>query len=121
MLRRRTPWLTNGFGTIAVVRPMPGGHGTVMRVTLRSRRLIAGYLSLWIGGVLLVNLIVLGKGLTGATPIAALPFTLIPLALLIGSVALGRLLARADGPALVSFIRQTTDAQDLASELRPSF
>jgi hypothetical protein len=100
---------------------MPGGHGTVMRVTLRSRRLIAGYLSLWIGGVLLVNLIVLFSGITGATSIAALPFTLIPLALLVGTVAGGRLLARTDGPALVNFIRQTTNAQDLAPELRPSF
>ena len=118
VLSKRFIVFRNGFGPIAVVHCLPGGHGTVMRVTLRSRIFTAAHLSLWLGGVLIVNLLVIFQSATGHASIAALPFTLIPLALLMGGIAFGRHLSRGEGPELLNFIRQTTGAQDLAPELR---
>jgi hypothetical protein len=53
---------------------------------------------------------------------AGSPAEVFPLFLLtfgVGFVAFGRLLARADGSALLDFIRQTTGAQHLGPEQRP--
>ncbi len=119
VLMRRFRWLRNRFETVASVRCLPGGHGTVIKVTLRTRRFTAAYLSLWLVGSVLVNLIVIYQSAVSRPTLAALPFTLFVLAMVLISLTWGRYLARGDGPAMLDFIRDETGAEDLAPELRP--
>jgi hypothetical protein len=117
-LWRRTPWVRNSFRTMAVVRCLAGDSGTVISVTLRSHYLVAGFISFWLAGVLLFNIVVFyNAAFTSFSPVDVVPL-LFP-AFGVGLIAFGRLLARADGPALLDFIRQTTGAQDPSSDLRP--
>ena len=118
ILMRPFWWFRNRFETIASVRAQPGGHGTLLRVTLRTRYFAAGYLALWLAGLLVVNLIVIYQSAAGHASITALPFTLVLPAILVAGLFWGRYLARADGAALLDFIREATGAKDLAPELR---
>jgi hypothetical protein len=77
-------------------------------------------LTFWLGIVLLTNLVILIQASVGGGHFGDLWFT-VPFAVYgLGLLALGRMMSRADGPALLGFIGQTCDAQDMAPELRPS-
>jgi positive regulator of sigma E activity len=117
VLRLRHRWLNNAFLTIAVVRLQPVGHGTRVEVTLRSYYLVAAFMTLWLGLVVLFNIVVLSATLGGSGHIEDLVLTLAFLAFGFAFVAVGRLLARPDAPALLDFIRQTTGGQDMGPEL----
>jgi hypothetical protein len=117
VLWRRPTWLRNSFGTVAVVRCGAGGRGTTLHITLRSRYVVAGFVTFWLGFVVIFNLVNLYNS-AGAVSFEQ-DFPLFMLAIGIGFLALGRLLARGEGPALLDFIRQTTGAQELGPELRP--
>lgn len=116
---RRRRLFRNTFETVASVRCVPGGHGTEIRVTLRNRYFAAGYLSLWLGGLILVSLIDVYQSWIGRASITALPFTLLLPALLLSGLAFGRYMARGDSRGLLDFIRGATGAEQLAVELRP--
>lgn len=120
VLRMMHFWVHNSFQTLAVVKLQPGAHGTRIKVTLRSYYFTAAFMTLWLGLVLLFNLFVLGAVVSGAGHFEDLGFTLVFLAAGFGFVAFGRLLTRPDAPALLAFIRSTTDAQDMPPGLEPS-
>ena len=88
-------------------------------MTLRTRHFTAAYVSLWLVGSVLVSLIVIYQSAVSRPTIAALPFTLFVLAIVLMNLIWGRYLARGDGPALLDFVRDETGAEDLAPELRP--
>ncbi len=88
----------------------PGGHGSRVKVTLRSYYVVAAFMSFWLGGVVLFNIVVLAGALTGAGHIEDLALTLLFLAFGFGFIAIGRLLAHPDRAGLLDFIRQTTGA-----------
>jgi hypothetical protein len=120
VLRLRHIWLHNSFQTLAVLRLTPGGHGTAVQVTLRSRYYAAGLVTLWLGIAILISVVTVVAFVAGTASLADLWFAL--LFPMFGFVVLvfGRLLARSERTALLDFIRQTTGAQDLAPALRPS-
>jgi hypothetical protein len=120
VIYRRRRYGRNSFRILAYVSASPGGRGTKIDVALRSSRAVAGFLTFWLGIVLLVNLVVLIQASVGGAHFGDLWFT-VPFAVYgLGLLALGRRMSRADGPALLDFIRQTCDAQDMAPGLRPS-
>jgi hypothetical protein len=102
------------------LRLTPGGHGTAVQVTLRSRYYAAGLVTLWLGIAILISVVTVVAFVAGTASLADLWFAL--LFPMFGFVVLvfGRLLARSERTALLDFIRQTTGAQDLAPALRPS-
>jgi len=115
---RRPKWLRNSFGTVAVVRCHAGSRGTAISVVLRSRHYVVVLLTIWLGIILVVNLLSLPK----AWPNSVGPVAVLSLAMVAfgdAFVAFGRLLARDEGPALLDFISQTTTAEDMPAELRP--
>jgi hypothetical protein len=117
---RRRRFGRNSFRILAYVRATPGGRGTRIDVALRSSRLVAGFMTFWLGIVILVNLVILIQAIFGDAHLADLWFT-VPFPVYgFGLLALGRRMSRADGPALLDFIRQTCDAQDMALGLMPS-
>jgi hypothetical protein len=116
--RRRTG--RNSFRILAYIRATAGGRGTRIDVALRSSRAVAGFMTIWIGIVILVNLVILIQAIVGGAHLNDLWFTVLFPVYGFGLLALGRRMSRADGPALLGFIRQTCDAQDMAPELRPS-
>jgi hypothetical protein len=88
-------------------------------VIVRSRHSVAALLTIWLGIILVVNLLSLPKTWPNSlAPVAVL--TLAMLAFGAAFVAFGRLLARDEGPALLDFISQTTRPEDVPAELRPS-
>ena len=118
ILWRRPKWLRNSFATVAVVRCRAGLRGAELRITLRSRNVVAVFLTFWLGAIVVINLLSLVKAAPDSIPIVG-AFTLFMLAAGFSFVAFGRLLARDEGPALLDFIRQTTGAHDVPAELRP--
>jgi hypothetical protein len=120
VIYRRRRFGRNSFRILAYVSTSPGGRGARIDVALRSSRAVAGYMTFWLGIVILVNLVILNQAIVGAAHFGELWFT-VPFAVYgIGLLALGRRMSRADGPAMLDFIRQTCDAQDMAAGLRPS-
>lgn len=116
VLRLRHTWLHNSFQTLAAITLAPGGHGTQVQVTLRSRYDAAAFLTLWLGLAIIGSVVTVVQAIGGASLDVfwfAVPFP----AFGFGFIAFGRLLARPERPGLLDFIRQTTGAQDVAPEL----
>lgn len=120
VIYRRRRFGRNSFRMLAYVSATPGGRGTRIDVALRSSRLVAGFMTFWLGIVILVNLVILIQAIFGDAHLADLWFTVVFPVYGFGLLALGRRMSRTDGPALLDFIRQTCDAQDMAPGLRPS-
>ncbi len=118
VLRLRHFWLHNSLQTLAVVRFQPGGHGTQIHVTLRSRYYVAAFLTVWLSFVLLIGIVILSASLAGSSHFEDLAFIVPFLLFGFGFVAFGRLLARPEAPALLEFIRLTTGAADMPSGLQ---
>ena len=97
---------------LAEVNLQPGGHGTELRVTLRSEYFGAAFISLWLGFAILFNIVFLAEALSGAAHVQDLGFTIAFPIFGIGLVALNRLIAHPDRRKLLEFIRETTGAQD---------
>ncbi len=117
---RRHRWVRNSFRTFAFVRTSPGGRGTRIDVTLRSAYVVAGFMTFWLSLAVLFNVPILIAAISGGGQVGDLLFT-VPFPLFgFGLLAFGRWETRADGPALLDFIRQTTGAQDMPPELTPS-
>ena len=109
-------WLHNAFETLAVVTLQPGGHGTQVEITSRSDYLVAAFITLWLGFVVLIA----GVGAVLSGKAEAWGFLLFFLLFGFGFMALGRLLARSDRAALLEFIAQVTDgARYPDATLRP--
>jgi hypothetical protein len=117
---RRRRFVRNSFRTFAFVTTHPGGRGTRIDVTLRSAYIVAGFMTFWLGFATLFNVPILMGAIGGGGQVGDLLFT-VPFPLFgFGLIAFGRWETRPDGPALLDFIRQTTDARDLPPELVPS-
>jgi hypothetical protein len=85
-------------------------------VILRSRHSVAALWAIWLGLIIVVNLLNLPK----AWPNSVAPVIVLSLGMVafgVAFVAFGRLLARDEGLALLDFIRQTAGADDLPSNL----
>jgi len=119
VIYRRRRFGRNSFRILAYVSASPGGRGTRIDVALRSSHAVAGFLTFWLGIVLLTNLVTLIQASVGGGHFGDLWFTVPFVGYGLGLLVLGRRMSRADGPALLGFIRQTCDAQDMAPELRP--
>jgi hypothetical protein len=105
-------FLRSGLQMLAVVNLRPGGHGTELRITLRSEYFGAAFLTLWLGLAILFNIGILAAALSGAAHVQDLGFTIGFPIFGVGIVALNRLIANPDRARLLDFIRQTTGAQD---------
>jgi hypothetical protein len=117
---RRRRWVRNSFRSFAFVRTSPGGRGTRIDVSLRSAYIVAGFMTFWLGFVILFNVPIVIGAISGGGHVDDLLFS-VPFPLIgFGMLAFGRWLTRPDGPALLDFIRQTTGAQDMPPELTPS-
>lgn len=119
VIYRRRRYGRNSFRVLAYISAAPGGRGARIDVALRSSRVIAGFMTFWIGIVVLVNVVILIQAIVGGAHLGDLWFTVLFPVYGFGLLAWGRRMSRADGPALLGFIRQTCDAQDMAPELRP--
>jgi hypothetical protein len=119
VIYRRRRYGRNSFRILAYIRATPGGRGARIDVALRSSRAVAGFMTFWIGIAIFVNLVILVQAIVGGTHLGDLWFTALFPVYGFGLLALGRRMSRADGPALLGFIRQTCDAQEMAPELRP--
>ena len=117
-MRPFRPW-RNPFETIASVSCVPGGHGTVLRVTLRDRYFVAIYMSLWLGVGVFINLNAVYQAVIGNLQITTLLLTLLIPAAFWADLAIGRFRARSDALELLEFIQEASDAEELAPELRP--
>jgi hypothetical protein len=104
----------------AFLRLSPGGHGTQVQVTLRSRYDAAGFLTLWLGIAILISVVTVIQVIGGAGSVRDLWFALLFPFFGVAVIVFGRLLARPERAALLDFIRQTIDARDVPPELVPS-
>jgi len=112
ILKLRHMLLRSGLQMLAEVNLRPGGHGTELRVTLRSEYFGAAFISLWLGFAIVFNIGVLTAALGGSARFEDLLFTMLFPIFGIGIVALNRLIAHADRARLLDFIRQTTGGED---------
>jgi len=120
VLRLRHIWVRNSFQTFAFLRLSPGGHGTHVQVTLRSRYDAAAILAIWLGIAIVISILSLTQVISGAGNAQDLWFALLFPFFGVVVIVFGRLLARPERAALLDFIRQTIDARDVPPELVPS-
>jgi hypothetical protein len=110
----------HSFQMGAYVRTSLGGRGARIDVAVRNSRAAAGFITLWLGIFILVELVTLIRAISGGAHLGDLWFAVPFLLYGIGLLALSRRMSRLDGPALLDFIRQTCDAQDMSPTLGPS-
>jgi hypothetical protein len=92
--------VNNSFQTLAGVKVQPGGHGTLVEVTLRTSYFVSGFITLWLGFAILFNLF-----LIATARFQDLGFALVFPIFGFGLLALGRLLCLSDRSTLLDFIR----------------
>ena len=106
LLRARHKFVNNAFQTLAAVKLQPGGHGSLVEVTLRSSYFVSGFMTLWLGFAILFNLLIVANG-----HLQDLALTLIFPVFGFGFIALGRLLCLGDRSSLLDFIRVVLSAE----------
>lgn len=113
----RGPLGRNAFRILAFVRTTAGGRGTKIDVVLRSSFVTTGFMTFWVGIVILINVVILIEAIFGGARLEDLWFWLPFLVIGFGLVAVGRLMSRGSDVALLGFIRETTEALDMAPAL----
>jgi len=120
VLRLRHLFLHNSFETVAAVKVLPGLRGSQLEVTLRSNYLVAGFMTFWLGLVILIGAAVVVNAVGSPAASGAVATSVILPIFGFGFIAVGRLIAHSDGRELLDFIRETTRAEDLPPGLGSS-
>jgi hypothetical protein len=111
ILRARHTFLNNSFQTLADVKLRPGGHGTLVEVTLRSSYFVSAFMTLWLGFVIVFSLVVVAGAVSHPQELGFVGVTLAFLAFGFGILALGRLLSAGDRNSLLEFVRMVLSTE----------